>query len=129
MPSITTTALVADELTSAMVGIGMGFAAHASSSPRQSGAPHVPAWQPIEQQSSARVQAALNPAIVLVNVYYMPDFAHFAPFDRGSTAATLASILRAAGLPDATLTTQMKSVGEVMALGLRAVRSKESENR
>jgi len=37
-----------------------------------------------------RVQVAVNPAIVLVNVYYMPDFPHFAPFDRGSTEATRA---------------------------------------
>lgn len=36
-----------------------------------------------------RVQARLNPAIVLVNVYYMTAYANFPPFDRGSPAATL----------------------------------------
>ncbi len=35
-----------------------------------------------------RVQALLNPAIVLVNVYHMTAFHHFPPFDRGSEAAT-----------------------------------------
>jgi len=37
-----------------------------------------------------RVDAAINPVIVLVNVYYMPYFDHFAPFDQGSTEATRA---------------------------------------
>ena len=38
----------------------------------------------------SRVQARLNPAIVLVNVYYMTAYDHFPPFDRGSPAAALA---------------------------------------
>ena len=37
-----------------------------------------------------RVRARIDPAIVLVSVYYMPAFDNFPPFDRGSMAATLA---------------------------------------
>jgi lysophospholipase L1-like esterase len=37
-----------------------------------------------------RIDAALDATIVLVNVYYMPYFDHFAPFDQGSVAATRA---------------------------------------
>jgi lysophospholipase L1-like esterase len=40
------------------------------------------------EQLIDRVDAAINAAICLVNVYYMPVFARFAPFDQGSTEAT-----------------------------------------
>jgi lysophospholipase L1-like esterase len=36
----------------------------------------------------ARLRAAADPLIVVVNVYYMPEFKYYAPFDKGSSAAT-----------------------------------------
>jgi len=35
-----------------------------------------------------RIRATLSPMIVLVNVYYMPAFGYYPPFDRGSLEAT-----------------------------------------
>ena len=36
-----------------------------------------------------RVRATLSPLIVLVNVYYIPAFGYYPPFDRGSLDATM----------------------------------------
>lgn len=35
-----------------------------------------------------RVRAEIDPLIVVVNVYYMPEFQYYAPFDKGSAAST-----------------------------------------
>ncbi len=36
-----------------------------------------------------RIRKTLSPLIVLVNVYYMPAFGYYPPFDRGSLTATM----------------------------------------
>jgi len=36
----------------------------------------------------ARIRAEIDPLIVIANVYFMPEFQYYAPFDKGSPAAT-----------------------------------------